>query len=47
MGQPPSYVYALGRIEPRFPRMSVEKEFAQVTGVPKRVTLPIRLQAGC
>lgn len=28
----PSYVYALGRIEPRFPRMSVEKEFAQVVG---------------
>lgn len=26
------YVYALGRIEPRFPRVSVEKEFAQVTG---------------
>ncbi len=29
---PPSYVYALGRIEPRFPRLSVEKEFAQATG---------------
>jgi hypothetical protein len=29
---PASYVYALGRIEPRFPRMSVEKEFAQATG---------------
>jgi hypothetical protein len=28
----PSYVYAIGRIEPRFPRLSVEKEFAQVTG---------------
>lgn len=27
-----SYVYAIGRIEPRFPRLSVEKEFAQVTG---------------
>ena len=27
-----SYVYALGRIEPRFPRPSVEKEFAQATG---------------
>jgi hypothetical protein len=26
------YVYAIGRIEPRFPRMSVEKEFAQATG---------------
>ena len=29
---PASYVYALGRIEARFPRLSVEKEFAQVTG---------------
>ena len=28
----PSYVYAIGRIEPRFPRASVEKEFAQATG---------------
>ena len=27
-----SYVYAIGRIEPRFPRPSVEKEFAQVVG---------------
>jgi hypothetical protein len=27
---PPSFVYALGRIEPRFPSLSVEKEFAQV-----------------
>lgn len=27
---PASYVYALGRIEARFPRLSVEKEFAQV-----------------
>jgi hypothetical protein len=27
-----SYVYALGRVEPRFPRLSVEKEFAQATG---------------
>lgn len=26
------YVYAIGRIEPRFPRPSVEKEFAQVAG---------------
>ena len=29
---PASYVYALGRIEPHFPRLSVEKEFAQATG---------------
>jgi PatG C-terminal len=26
------YVYAIGRIESRFPRLSVEKEFAQATG---------------
>lgn len=29
---PPSYVYAIGRIGARFPRPSVEKEFAQATG---------------
>jgi hypothetical protein len=29
---PASFVYAIGRIEPRFPRPSVEKEFAQATG---------------
>jgi hypothetical protein len=28
----PPYVYAVGRIEPRFPRLSVEKELAQVAG---------------
>jgi hypothetical protein len=28
----PGYVYALGRVEPRCPRLAVEKEFAQVTG---------------
>jgi hypothetical protein len=27
-----AYVYALGRIEPRFPRLSVEKEYVQATG---------------
>ncbi len=27
-----SYVHAIGRIEARFPRLSVEKEFAQATG---------------
>ena len=27
----PSPVYAIGRIEPRFPRLSIEKEFAQVS----------------
>jgi hypothetical protein len=28
----PNYIYAIGRIEARFPRPSVEKEFAQATG---------------
>ena len=28
----PSFVYAIGRVEPRFPSLAVEKEFAQVTG---------------
>ena len=28
----PAYVYAIGRIEPRFPSLSAEKEFAQATG---------------
>lgn len=32
VSMPASYVYALGRIEARFPRLSAEKEFAQVTG---------------
>jgi hypothetical protein len=29
---PPSFVYALGRIEPRFSSLAAEKEFVQVTG---------------
>ncbi|WP_405613369.1 hypothetical protein [Streptomyces sp. NBC_00076] len=29
----PSFVYAIGRIEPQFPSLSTEKEFAQVAGV--------------
>jgi PatG C-terminal len=29
---PAAFVYALGRVEGRFPRLSVEKEFAQVAG---------------
>lgn len=29
---PASYVYAIGRIEARFPRLAVEKEFAQAAG---------------
>lgn len=28
----PSYVYALGRVEPRFRSLAIEKEFAQVVG---------------
>ena len=39
---PVSYVYALGRIEPRFPRLSVEKEFAQATGRAETVNLTDR-----
>jgi hypothetical protein len=31
-GATASFVYALGRVEPRFPRLAVEKEFAQATG---------------
>jgi hypothetical protein len=26
------FIYALGRVDPRFPRLAVEKEFAQATG---------------
>jgi hypothetical protein len=29
---PPAHVYAIGRIEARFPRLAVEKEFAQAAG---------------
>jgi PatG C-terminal len=32
MAASPSWVYAIGRIEARFPSISVEKEFAQATG---------------
>jgi hypothetical protein len=28
----PTYVYAIGKIEARFPRLSIEKEFAQAVG---------------
>ena len=28
---PPSFIYAIGSIAPRFPQLSVEKEFAQAT----------------
>jgi PatG Domain len=29
---PPAWIYAIGRIEPRFPKISIEKEFAQALG---------------
>jgi PatG Domain len=35
-----AYVYALGRIEPRFPRLSVEKEYAQAAGRAETAGLP-------
>ena len=38
----PSYVYALGQIEPRFPSLSVEKEFAQAIGTPETAGLTDR-----
>jgi hypothetical protein len=39
---PPSYVYAIGRIEPRFPSLSVEKEFAQSAGRAQTASLTDR-----
>lgn len=38
----PSYVYAIGKVEPRFPSASVEKEFAQATGRAETVGLTDR-----
>ena len=38
----PSWVYALGTIQPRFPSISVEKEFAQAIGRDKTVGLTDR-----
>src|SRR3712207_5709748 len=32
IGTPPSYVFALGKVEARFPSLAVEKEFAQSAG---------------
>ena len=32
MEQPPAHVYAIGRVEPRFTSVSLEKELAQVVG---------------
>src|SRR5437868_1108876 len=29
---PSTYVYAVGRVEPRFPSLALEKEFAQAVG---------------
>ena len=29
---PPSYIFAIGRVEMRFPTLAIEKEFAQATG---------------
>src|SRR5262249_54932337 len=29
---PPAYIYAIGRVEARFPSPAIEKEFAQATG---------------
>jgi hypothetical protein len=31
-GEMANYIYALGRVEPRFPSMAVEREFAQASG---------------
>jgi hypothetical protein len=39
---PPAYVYALGQIEPRFPSLAIEKEFAQVIGRPEHAGLTDR-----
>jgi hypothetical protein len=39
---PASYVYTLGGIGPRFPQLSVEKEFAQATGRAETVNLTDR-----
>jgi hypothetical protein len=38
----PAYVYAIGQIDPRFPTLSVEKEFAQATGRAETVGLSDR-----
>jgi hypothetical protein len=40
--EPPSFVYALGQIEPRFPSLAMEKEFAQATGTPDSAGLTER-----
>jgi hypothetical protein len=39
---PPAWIYAIGNVEPRFPRISVEKEFAQALGRQKTTDLTDR-----
>ena len=41
-GLAPSYVFAIGRVEMRFPTLSVEKEFAQATGRANTTGMPDR-----
>ena len=41
----PSYVFAIGRVEMRFPTLAVEKEFAQATGRANTKGLPDRAAA--
>lgn len=41
----PSYVFAIGRVEMRFPTLGVEKEFAQATGRANTKDLPDRAAA--
>jgi hypothetical protein len=41
-GAPLNFVYAIGRIEPRFPRLCIEKELAQVAGASKTAGLTDR-----
>ena len=38
----PAYVYAIGKVEPRFPTLSAEKEFVQATGRVKTAGLTDR-----
>jgi hypothetical protein len=40
--QPPAWVYAIGRIEPRFPKISIQKEFVQALGRDKAAGLTDR-----
>jgi len=39
---PPAWIYAIGNVEPRFPRISVEKEFAQALAREKATDLTDR-----